>query len=149
MTQNYCSRLSDYCPGLCYHPSGMYADPFTLNHYVQCGSTSHNSTNCQCCSQHHMRCPGGTVFDITTKQCVLQSKLPSRRLLRLEGHGYRYGYFWNIWRNVTVILSGLHYCVNMENRNTCKFIGFAVTMFPGSQTLIFYTTKNKRLCQKH
>ena len=82
------STFSDICKGHCRHHTGVYADPYSRQHYVQCGFDFIHSRRCHCCKQHSMRCPDYTEFNDDTKQCVATMKKP------LLGRGYKYGYYW-------------------------------------------------------
>ncbi|CAH1775573.1 unnamed protein product [Owenia fusiformis] len=58
------------CDGKCaYNPSGLFADHYNHNGFIQCGCDNKNGKTCSCCKPFYMRCPYGTAFDDSTKVC--------------------------------------------------------------------------------
>lgn len=62
--------LYNPCDGKCEHnPSGLFADTFASDHFIQCGRSTQYGKPCKCCKPHRLKCPYNTEFDDATKVC--------------------------------------------------------------------------------
>ncbi|CAH1774145.1 unnamed protein product [Owenia fusiformis] len=67
---SYHASYPSPCDGKCYNnPSGLFADKYNKNGFIQCGCDYKYGKACICCKPFFMKCPYGTAFDDSTKVC--------------------------------------------------------------------------------